>query len=115
GELQGCRGLVLVGAEVEGKGPGERLDLGAAGDLAAAAPVIEIDTELGHAPDALAAALVDDDGGGLESDLAQVGTGVLAATGARGSLRQHLDEIDAAERAIDLHCRTRRRRRFGRA
>ena len=71
GELQGVGGNLLVGAEVEGEGPGGGLDLGAAGDLAAAAPVVEIDAELGHAPDALAAALVDDDGGGLEPDLAQ--------------------------------------------
>ena len=71
GELQGVGGDLLVGAEVEGKGPGGGLDLGATGDLAAAAPVVEIDAELGHAPDALAAALVDDDGGGLEPDLAQ--------------------------------------------
>ena len=79
------------------KGPARDFDLGAAGDLAAAALVVEIDVELGDAPDALAAALVDNDSGGLEPDLAQIGTGVLAAPGARGALRQHLDEIDAAE------------------
>ena len=51
-----------------------------------------------HAPDALAAAVVDDDGGGPEPDAAQVGAGVLAAAGARGGFRQRLDEVDAAER-----------------
>src|SRR5690349_18796628 len=83
-------------------GPAQRLDLGAAGNRAAAAPVIEIDAELRHAPDALAPAVVDDDGGRLEPDLAQVGAGVLAAAGARGGLRQDLDEVDAAERPVDI-------------
>ena len=111
-ELQLVGGLDLVGAEVEGPGAGERLDLGPAGDRAAAAAMIEVDAELQHPPDALAAAVVDDDGCRLEPDLAQVGAGMLAPAGARGRLRQDLDEIDAAEPAlgIDLACRWRNRR-----
>ena len=112
GELQLVGGLDLVGSEVEGPGAGKRLDLGPAGDRAAASAMIQVDAELQHPPDALAAAVVDDDGCRLEPDLAQVGAGTLASAGARGRLRQDLDEIDAAEPAlgIDLACRWRNRR-----
>ena len=113
GELQALGALVLVGAEVEGPGPGKRVDLGAPGDRAAAALVVEIDVELGHAPDALAGAVVDDDGGGLEPDLAQEGAGILATARARRAFRQHLDEVDAAERSVRHGGRRRGRQRLG--
>src|SRR5581483_7043210 len=58
GEFQGLGVLVLVAAEIDRPGSGERVDLGASGDGAAAATMVEIDVELGHAPDALAGAVV---------------------------------------------------------
>ena len=102
GQVQGLRVDVLVGAEVELPGAGKRLDLGAAGNRAAAAPVIEVEVELGHPPDALAGAIVDDDCCGPESDFAQVGAGMFAAARPRRRLGEHLDEIDAAERPLGI-------------
>ena len=109
GELQGLGALVLVGAEVERPGAGQRVDLGAAGDRAAAAAVVEIDVQLRHAPDALAAAVVDDHGGGPEPDLAQVGAGLLAPPCARGRIGEHLDEVDAPQRSVVVCARCRGR------
>ncbi len=99
-QIQGLCVRVLAGAKVDLPGPGEQLDLGTAGNRAAAATVIEVEIELRHPPDALAGAVVDDDGRRSQANLAQIGTRVLAAARAGGSLRERFHEVDATERPI---------------
>ena len=99
-QIQGLCVRVLAGAKVDLPGSGEQLDLGTAGNRAATATVIEVEIELRYPPDALAGAVVDDDGRRSQADLAQIGTCVLAAARAGGSLRERLHEVDAAERPV---------------